>query len=136
MISTVLDIKKSCVKLKLLDDSVVNEVKCSDYDAVLRLNFPMVMHAHSINEPTLNAKHVTWHKANSAYIAAFKTQLTEKMTSLLSSFPIDFLPCHGCSPLHISLPDKFAVKLQTALIDWVICVFLMSYFLNVDNILL
>ena len=40
------------------------------------------------------------------------------MTSLLSSFPIDFFHCHGCSsPLDISLIDKLAVKLQTALID-------------------
>ena len=52
MISNVFDIKKSCVGLEILDDySVVNEVKCSDYDAVLRLNLPMVMHAHSINKP-------------------------------------------------------------------------------------
>ena len=68
------------------------------------------MHAQSINEPTPTTKYVVWHTANSAHIAAFKTQLAEKVTSLLSSFPIDFLHCHGCSsPLHISLTDKLAV---------------------------
>ena len=82
------------------------------------MNFPVVLHEHNINEPTPTAKHVAWHKANSNHIAVFKTQLVEKWTSLQSSFPIDFLHCLGCSsPLHISLIDKFAVKLQTALID-------------------
>ena len=138
MISNIFDIKKSCVGLELLDDSVVNEVKCSDHDAVLlRLNLPIVRHAHSINEPTTTAKQVAWHKANTAHIAAFKKKFAEKVTSLLSSFPIDFLYCHGCSsPLHISLVDKYAVKLQIALIDCSnFCIF-KSYFLNVEKTLL
>ena len=119
MISNIFDIKKSCVGLELLDDSVVNEVKCSDHDAVLfRLNLPTVMHAHSLMSPH-HLQSVSHGKANSAYIVAFKTQLADKVTSLSSSFPIDFLQYHCCSsPLHISHIDKFAVKLQTVLIDF------------------
>ena len=137
MISNIFDIKKSCVGLELLDDSVVNEVKCSDHDAVLlRLNLPMIMHAHSLMSPH-QLLSVSNGKANSAYIVAFKTQLADKLTSLSSSFPIDFLQYHcSSSPLHILLIDKFAVSYRLFLLILVTFVCLMPYFLSVDKILL
>ena len=58
MINNIFKITKSCVGLELLNDSVVNKVKCSNNDAVLlRLNLLIVRHAHRINEPTPTATH-------------------------------------------------------------------------------